>query len=119
MSRRDHEMNKPIPAARDLFDRASSRVDVATANRLRLARRDALATSPAGSHWLRSTTALAAALLLGVIWWAPTHAPSPAPTGASTDIPLDPVGVAGEDDAELYAWLGDAPVAPDQHAKSR
>lgn len=114
MNRRDHETSDPVPAARGLFDRASDRLDIATANRLRLARRDALAMAPARHHWLRATTALAAAVVLGVVWWTPAHTPAPPPTASQvTAIPEDLV-TPSDEDADLYAWLGDAPVAPDQ-----
>lgn len=118
MNRRDREMSDPIPAARDLFDRASDRLDIATANRLRMARRDALATPPARHHWLRATTALAAALVLGIVWWAPTHAPSPVPTASVATSAPDDLVTPSDEDADLYAWLGDAPVAPDQSSES-
>ena len=139
--------------ARDAFEAAVDDLDAATANRLRIARREALSASrtrfPA---WMP----VAGAALLGALaWmlWPRAEAPAPTPRPVIVDTPREapareaappiaappapePVAVAPEaeleaidpeivpDDAEpawideeegeLYAWLGDAPVAPDE-----
>lgn len=117
-------MNRPdtditTRAARELFDRASDRLDLATANRLRLIRRDALAAPAARRPWLPTAAALAGVAMFTVLWWRPTMAPSapsgPAPATAAASLDVDAVS---DEDAELYAWLGDAPVAPDDKAGS-
>ena len=100
--------------ARDLFDRASTRVDPGTAQRLRRARQQAL-QAPARSRGLPGLVpagAFAAAVLaLGLVWWMPPL-PGTAPAGATVaaaDAEID--GLMTEEDPELYAWLADAPVA--------
>lgn len=106
-----------IPGARELFDRASARVDQGTAHRLRRARQDALQARPrtrlvAG---LLPVGAVAAAVLaLGLTWWMPQRpVTAPAATaGAETsasDAEIE--GLMADEDTELYAWLADAPVA--------
>ena len=100
--------------SRDLFERAVDQLDAATSNRLRLLRREALASAsvarPGKLAW--SGAGAAAALLLGLAWWSPwTTGPTPttAPEVAEATDTVFPL----EDDAELYAWLADAPVAVD------
>jgi hypothetical protein len=97
-------------AAREVFERAAEQVDVATRNRLRLMRRQALSANRARPlPWL--VPAAAALLLVSLAVWPPartarqaaTSTPTPAETSETT-FPMD-------DDAELYAWLGDAPVS--------
>jgi hypothetical protein len=142
--------------ARAVFEAASAGLDPATANRLRLARRDALAGPPARRFAL-APLAGAVALALVALWlWPRAHAPAPAPLATTPPAPAvapavppapsavvapipEPPSVAAlperpavvpdplddaladdefdlvdnEEDAELYAWLADAPVAPD------
>ncbi|KFN43344.1 hypothetical protein [Arenimonas oryziterrae] len=102
-----------VDAARQLFDRAGDRLDTATANRLRLMRREALrgAAGPASrlGTWLPVGAAAVAVLALAIAWRAPVPEENIADT-PDTELGTDPA-VTGEDDAELYAWLGDAPVA--------
>ncbi|HMB55728.1 MAG TPA: hypothetical protein VKM35_00800 [Arenimonas sp.] len=108
----DNDLNQPrADAARALFDRASARLDTATANRLRLARREALSAPRHRPMFLPVGAAAAAVLAIGLVWWLPKPAVDVAPTTAETS--TDPA-LLGEDDTELYAWLGDAPVAPDK-----
>lgn len=103
-------------AARDLFERASARVDAGTAARLRQARREALQAQArrGGAMALVPAGAFAAAVLaLGLAWWLPRQ-PAPAPAGAitaaaTTDAEIE--GLMSEEDPEVYAWLADAPVA--------
>jgi hypothetical protein len=113
--------------ARDTFERAVRDMPVATANRLRLARRHALAgdagRAPASrlARW-RIPLAAAALLLVGIGYWRPAVAPSATPSvtsGASAPVPA-PVPalplLADEDEADLYAWLAEAPVASDERS---
>ncbi len=103
-----------IPGARELFDRASARVDTGMAHRLRRARQDALQATPRGHRMagLMPVGAFAAAVLaVGLAWWMPpstTALPDP-PGIAAADLEID--GLIAEEDPELYAWLADAPVA--------
>ena len=97
-----------------LFEDAVQRLDLGAANRLRLARRAALAgAAPAarrGRAWLPALAA-AAVLVLGLAWWLP-RGPAPAPV-APPALASEDAAVVAEDseDAELYAWLAEAPVA--------
>lgn len=110
--------------ARQLFERAVERAPVATANRLRIARRAALAgrASPGLGSALRWSVPLGAtaALLLGLGWWRQGQVPTttgPVAAAAATSAAAveNPAiaGLPGEDEADLYAWLADAPVASD------
>jgi len=104
-------------ATRELFERSVDRIDVATGNRLRLMRRDALATSaPHAStslrRWLPATFAASFALLLGLAWWLP-RVPDQAAVTAPERIDASESVYPAEDEVELYAWLGEAPVAVD------
>lgn len=108
MSRPDNEHDTP----RALFERASERLDQGTAFRLRRAREAALQARPEKRPaWGVPAGAFAAAVLaLGLAWWLP---------GREATAPIEPGALAGEDidalvlaeDAELYAWLAEAPVA--------
>lgn len=106
--------------ARASFERAVESVDVGTANRLRLFRREALAVRPRRARiWLLPVGALAAAVLVLALAWRAPGAVAPVEIGTK---PADPIAVEeitpmefpSEDDAELYAWLGEAPVATPQ-----
>ena len=97
--------------SRAMFDQASEHLDPATGNRLRLMRRDALAGTPRRTpyRWLPLGAAAAAIFGIGMTWWLPQRSPTMAPSTSSinaTDQDLLP-----EDDAEIYDWLGEAPVA--------
>lgn len=97
--------------ARELFERTSSRLDIATANRLRLARRDA--QSPASRHrslrlLLPIGTAAAVMLAIGLAWWLPREQ---TPAHAAVAIEAAQEAYIADEDAEVYAWLGEAPVA--------
>jgi hypothetical protein len=110
-----HESDTPgtLPV-RDLFDRASRRVDAAAANRLRHARREALAPVPPRrlGAWIPAGAAMAAVLAVGLAWWLPEQ-PAVVPSGMVQTDAADPAWAIDED-AEVYAWLGDAPVATDR-----
>jgi hypothetical protein len=102
------------PAARDLFDRASVRVDQASAYRLRRARQEALQARPRprGIAGLVPAGAVAAAVLaLGLAWWMPRHPDTAPVTPEATVADAEIDGLMTEEDPELYAWLADAPVA--------
>lgn len=102
----------PTDTARALFERASERLDQGTAFRLRRAREAALQApaAPARAWGVPAGAFAAAVLALGLAWWLPGR-----PAGA----PAAPQPLASEEidalvlaeDAELYAWLAEAPVA--------
>lgn len=108
MSRPDNDHDTP----RALFERASERLDQGMAYRLRRAREAALQGRPAKRPaWGVPAGAFAAAVLaLGLAWWLPA---GPGPSTAAPDAlaveDIDALVVA--EDAELYAWLAEAPVA--------
>lgn len=103
-------MNTPgSPGPRDLFARASDRLDAPMAGRLRAARRDALdgrAHRRGWRPWLPAGGLAAAVLALGLAWWLPARPPVQAE--ATAGVPED---LVFEEDAEFYAWLAEAPVA--------
>ena len=118
-------MNEMEARARALFERSVQEMDEVAVKRLRLARRSTLAAAePARTHWQGWAGGLAAAsvLALGLAWWwpresgAPAHAvpvaatPAANPADPSSD---DPVLAEADEDADLYAWLAEAPVAAD------
>jgi hypothetical protein len=118
-------MNEKNPAAnpaRALFERAVQGLDPATANRLRLARRAALAgaaTRPRGfgaGLLTAAGAALAFVLALGLSWWRPVPeaATPPATSAVASD---DAVLAAEEGEEEIYAWLAEGPVAADADAE--
>ena len=100
--------------SRALFEHAVERLDTSAGNQLRLMRRDALASASTMRFGTLAWTGAGAmaAVLLGLAWWLPRTtgpAPAAAPVVAESTDAVLPL----EDDAELYAWLGDAPVAVD------
>ena len=111
-------MTRPDPItdrARDLFERASDGLDQGMAFRLRRARHEAQQPRPVrrAIPALVPAGAFAAAVLaLGLAWWLPQRAvvaPPTAPAATVSAAELDALVI--EEDAELYAWLADAPVA--------
>jgi hypothetical protein len=101
------------PAGRK-FEQSVEALDVATANRLRLMRREVLSMGKPGNavRWWLPTGAFASVALLAMIGWVASQSlPHPSPV-AVADVPTDVV-LADDDEVELYAWLGDAPVATD------
>ncbi len=109
MSEHDHPTPHP---ARQSFEEAVGRLDADTAKRLRLMRREALASAEPSSRrrWLPAAAFATALLALGLGWRA---ARPPAVPAAPAEVAL-PVDLDGEEDAALYAWLGEAPVAVDE-----
>jgi hypothetical protein len=97
--------------SRALFDRASAQLDPATVQRLRLMRREALAGTRRNApyRWLPLGAAAAALLGIGMTWWLPQRNAivTPAVSNSSAGDP----DLLPEDDAEIYDWLGEAPVA--------
>lgn len=101
--------------ARALFERSVQQLDEVAVRRLRLARRSTLAsTSAARSRAWPAGVAAAAMLVLGLAWWLPRAAPAPAPSATGpAAVAEEPVLAEADEDADLYAWLGEAPVAAD------
>lgn len=99
--------------SRALFERSVANIDLGTGNRLRLMRRDALAGGqPRRARWLLTAATASALLLASLAWWLPS---TPLQTADSQPAPME-IGdtlLPSEDEAELYAWLGEAPVAVD------
>lgn len=119
MNGHDPEHGMPGPPAgltdsRQLFERSVERIDAATGNRLRLMRRDALAGARRQrARWVAPAAAAASVLLLASLaWWLPA---TPEQTVALPPGALDGGDAIfpGDNDAEMYAWLGEAPVAVD------
>lgn len=98
--------------ARQQFESAVDSMDAGTGNRLRLMRREALAgpqATPRG--WLVPSIAVAAAVLaIGIAWRQPTTPADATPPALAVDESAQ-LGFPSDDEAELYAWLGEAPVA--------
>jgi hypothetical protein len=116
MTRHDPTRDPLADNARQLFERRSKHLDVNAASRLRQARRRALAgeTPPLTRAWVPWSAATAAALLLAFAWWLPPQRnPIPASDDSALSASIESDALASEEDSELYAWLGDAPVAPD------
>lgn len=118
MSRHDPDQSaaekKLLTESRELFDRSSQRVVVADGNRLRLMRRQALAADkPVQRRWLLPAGAAACTLLAaGLAWWSQGPIPR---AGEPIQEPSDlaEAVLAADNDAQAYAWLGEAPVALD------
>lgn len=111
----DNADSLAIRKARELFERASARLDVGTSNRLRLLRRDAQSASLARRS-LRTLMPMGAAaatmLAVGLVWWLPRDQAG-APPGPAVAIEAAQDAYLTDEDAEVYAWLGEAPVATD------
>lgn len=101
--------NGPGPA-KQLFEDAVASLDAGTTNRLRLMRRQALSQPHPRRVGMRLLPAVAfgAALLALSLAWRFESAPTPSPAAADTELAL---GLPEDEDAALYAWLGEAPVA--------
>lgn len=101
-----------------LFEDAVSSLDAASANRLRLMRRQALsgAQPRRGAPRLLLPVAVlgAAVLALGLAWRFQPAPGGPPPAPVSDAGPV--LDLPNGEDAALYAWLGEAPVAADGEA---
>jgi len=100
----------PDAGHRALFEDAVTRLDPATANRLRLLRRRTLSSPrPRPARWVRAAAFAGVLLALGLGWrFAGESTGSGTPPAADADLALD---LASDEDAALYAWLGEGPVA--------
>jgi hypothetical protein len=97
--------------ARDVFDHSVDTLDIATANRLRLLRRDTLTTNTKTASvfrrwWLPMTAVGALSLVLSVSLWMRPQV---------NNTPLDAYDsslLLSEDDtdAEMLNWLAEAPI---------
>ena len=98
--------------ARQAFDAAVDSIDAGVGNRLRLMRREALAGPRAAkAGWLVPSIAIAAAILaVGLAWRQPALPTDPSTAAIAVD-EAAPLGFPSDDEVELYAWLGEAPVA--------
>ncbi|KFL36761.1 hypothetical protein [Arenimonas donghaensis] len=108
-------MSRPDPTldrARDLFARASERLDQGMVFRLRRAREAALRPVPARhGRLLWPAGAVAASVMaLGLAWWLPARLDPGSPV-AGTLASDEVEALVMAEDAELYAWLAEAPVA--------
>ncbi len=114
----DHDPNdtgRDCPSSperlRKNFEQHAQHLDATTANRLRLMRRDALlpAHRVSRNHWRPVGVVSLTVLAVGLAWWTPRSSPPPAePVSVSVDV-SDAAML--EEDSDLYAWLGDAPIA--------
>ena len=115
-------MNEMEARARELFERSVRELDEAAVKRLRLARRAALSAAaspvPVWRGWAGGF-AFASVLALGLAWWWPRESLAPTAPVATPSVPVpapasdEPVLAEAGEDADLYAWLGEAPVASD------
>ena len=109
-----HDLDSSISSrARDSFESAVDSLDAGTRNRLRLMRREALSSVQSATRrpWLVPVVAVAAAVLaVGLAWRTPQTTPVPsAVTNPGEDVAA--LEFPSDDEAELYAWLGEGPVA--------
>jgi hypothetical protein len=118
MSGHDPEDNESLndllaKKSRTLFDQASGHLDPAIGNRLRLMRREALASARQRMphRWLPLGAAAATLLGIGLTWWLPQHSATVQP--GKTSVNATDQDLLPEDDTEIYTWLGEAPVAVD------
>lgn len=106
-------MTDPVATkSRAVFEHSVATLDVATANRLRLMRRDTL-SQPAPSRFKTFLIPVSAtlAIALGVAIFLPQFQAAKAVTEQ------DSVYISAEDDAdaEMLSWLADAPVEVSSH----
>ena len=107
----DTSIDAALQASRERFEHAVDQLDVEAGNRLRLARRAAQSTTRRSrAGWLVPAGTALALSMLG-LFAGPSRAPEP----AMPAIPADSLeaGFPGDEEAEVYAWLGEAPVAVD------
>ena len=120
-------MNDMEARARELFERSVQELDETAVKRLRLARRATLAAGEKTPRWQGWGAGLATAsvLALGLAWWWPREAAPPqaplAPVAMHAPAAVadaeEPVLAEADENADLYAWLAEAPVAtePEEH----
>lgn len=102
--------------AKTLFEGSVERLDAGAANRLRLMRREALASPGVARRWAPAFAGGALAMSLAAIAWWPQAGPPGAAVqanvaaGGPAAASLEPTTLS-EDEALMYAWLADAPVA--------
>lgn len=100
--------------ARQAFESSVAGLDQATGNRLRLMRREAIAASrPQTRAWALPLAAAAVAFFALGLAWRGISPPTPAAPESTGNAEVVPAAeFPSEEDADLYAWLGEAPVAP-------
>ena len=106
--------------AQEIHAQACANVDAHTQARLTAARRNAIAAARRASRkrvWLPAAGAMAAcALVVGVIFWRPATAPTPAQgqqaASSDTELPLDadPGQMDLYQNLEFYQWLAQQPA---------
>lgn len=118
MNRQEPSRDPIADKARESFERRSEHVDARTAAQLRQARRAALSPRKPRPAWLPLGAATAAALLVGIAWWMPRPGDigNEVKNDAALSVDIEGDVLANEADSDLYSWLGDAPVAPDEGA---
>lgn len=108
-------MTDPISIkSRAVFEHSVATLDVATANRLRLMRRDTLSQqAPSRFKTFLIPVSASLAIALGIAIFLPQFQASKAITEQ------DAVYISAEDDAdaEMLTWLADAPVETPSHLK--
>jgi hypothetical protein len=98
--------------SRAVFEHSVATLDVATANRLRLMRRDTLSkTAPSRFNIFLIPVSATLVIALGVTIFLPQFQAS------KTITEQDTVYISAEDDAdaEMLSWLADAPVEISSH----
>jgi hypothetical protein len=118
MENRDSEL---VKLAREIHSQACASVDARMHARLAAARRNAIMAARAPSSrrvWLPAAGAMAAcALAVGVIFWRPAPAPSPAQTRqvapGDVELPLDADNQPMDlyQNLDFYQWLAQQPEA--------
>jgi hypothetical protein len=111
-------------APRALFEEAVRRLDGNAAGQLRAVRRRALEAGAGDTRSLRPAwkpaLATAALLAVGLAWWLPQReVATPVAPAAAPPVAEEPVLVEAADEAEIYAWLSEAPVAADADGKEQ
>lgn len=104
-----------LEKSRHLFQDQCAHLDMATGNRLRLMRRDTLnALQPRHRRAGWQAGAAALTLAIGMAWWLPSR--NSDPDSETYAAQISEAALLEDEDAELYAWLGEAPVAIDASA---
>ena len=107
----NHDVDPQASTERRMFEQSVADLDPATANRLRLMRRETLASARAPQGWRLPAAAFASVTLVLALGWRVTQAPAPVEPGPGVANEL-----AADEETALYAWLGEAPVAADGEA---